>query len=106
MVKKHQLPVLCEIIGVGQGALDPNYMGLGPVPAIREALKHAGLKLSDIEIIELNEAFAAQSLGVVKELSKEHGLTKRPFWPRRTPVAAPSPSAIPSALRETGSSSL
>ncbi|MGI6392743.1 MAG: acetyl-CoA C-acetyltransferase [Candidatus Izemoplasmatales bacterium] len=85
MVKKHQLPVLCEIIGVGQGALDPNYMGLGPVPAIREALKHAGLKLSDIEIIELNEAFAAQSLGVVKELSKEHGLTKKAILAKTNP---------------------
>ena len=85
MVKKHQLPVLCEIIGVGQGALDPNYMGLGPVPAIREALKHAGLKLSDIEIIELNEAFAAQSLGVVKELSNEHGLTKEAILAKTNP---------------------
>lgn len=48
-------------------------MGLGPVPATRNALKNANLKLQDIELLELNEAFAAQSLGVLKELSEEHG---------------------------------
>ena len=47
--------------------------GLGPVPAVRNALKNAGMKLSEIELLELNEAFAAQSLGVVKLLSEEHG---------------------------------
>jgi len=47
-------------------------MGLGPVPAIRNALKMANLKLEDIDLIELNEAFAAQSLGVIIELSEEH----------------------------------
>ncbi|MBR7182228.1 MAG: acetyl-CoA C-acyltransferase, partial [Clostridia bacterium] len=44
-----------------------------PVPAVRNALKDAGLALSDIELLELNEAFAAQSLGVVKLLAEEHG---------------------------------
>ena len=61
---------------VGQGGVGPSVMGLGPVPAIRKALKKAGLKLKDMELIELNEAFAAQSLGVVKELSEEHGMTE------------------------------
>lgn len=72
-VKKYNLTVLAEIIGVGQGGVDPLYMGLGPVPAVRKALENAQLKLKDINLIELNEAFAAQSIGVLKELSAEHG---------------------------------
>lgn len=49
-------------------AIDPAYMGLGPVPAVRKALRMAGLKLSDMDLIELNEAFASQALGVAREL--------------------------------------
>ena len=71
-VKAKGLTPLVEIIGVGQGGVDPQYMGLGPVPAIRNALKNADMKLEDIDILELNEAFAAQSLGVVHELVEEH----------------------------------
>ena len=52
---------------------------MGPVPAIRKALANAGLKLDQMELIELNEAFAAQSLGVMKELMSEHGVTKEFF---------------------------
>ncbi|MBR2933936.1 MAG: acetyl-CoA C-acetyltransferase [Clostridia bacterium] len=75
-VEKHGLTPLCEVIGVGQGGVDPQVMGLGPVPAIRNALKSCGLKLSDMELLELNEAFAAQSLGVVHELVQEHGVDR------------------------------
>ena len=75
-VKKHNLEVLAEIVEVGQGALDPNYMGLGPVVAVDNVLKKANLKLSDMELLELNEAFAAQSLGVVNELAEQHGVDK------------------------------
>lgn len=75
-VEKHGLTPLCEVIGVGQGGVDPQVMGLGPVPAIRNALKSCGLKLSDMELLELNEAFAAQSLGVVRELVQEHGVDR------------------------------
>ncbi|HPD99880.1 MAG TPA: acetyl-CoA C-acetyltransferase [Bacillota bacterium] len=75
-VKKYNLPVLAEIIGVGQAGVDPNYMGLGPVPAIGNLVKDYNLKLKDMELIELNEAFAAQSLGVVTELAQEHNMTK------------------------------
>jgi len=74
-VHQYQLPVMAEIRAIGQGGVDPNVMGMGPVPAIRQALNRAGLKLSDIELIELNEAFAAQSIGVVQALSEEHGMT-------------------------------
>ncbi|MDD3033278.1 MAG: acetyl-CoA C-acetyltransferase [Bacteroidales bacterium] len=75
-VAKYGLKPLCEIVAVGQGGVDPKVMGLGPVPAIRKALKNAGMKLSEMELIELNEAFAAQSLGVIKELIDEHKVTR------------------------------
>lgn len=75
-VDKFWLKPMVEIIGIGQGGVDPSVMGLGPVPAIRQALLNAELKLEEIELIELNEAFAAQSLGVIKELSSEHGVSE------------------------------
>ena len=74
-VKANNLTPLAEIIAVGQGGVDPSVMGLGPVPAIGNALKQADLELKDIELLELNEAFAAQSIGVVKELSENHNQT-------------------------------
>ncbi|MBN2300611.1 MAG: acetyl-CoA C-acetyltransferase [Acholeplasmataceae bacterium] len=75
-IKKFSLTPLAEVIGIGQGGVDPSVMGLGPTPAIRNALKFANLKLSDMDILELNEAFAAQSLGVLKELADEHHMTQ------------------------------
>lgn len=72
-VEKYNLQPMAEIIGIGQGGVDPSVMGLGPVPAIKNTLENAGMKLSDMELLELNEAFAAQSLGVVKLLSEQHG---------------------------------
>ncbi len=75
-VKEHKLTPLAEIVGIGQGGVDHKIMGMGPVPAIRESLKHANLKLEDIDVLELNEAFAAQSIGVVNEITKEHGVDK------------------------------
>lgn len=72
-VEEYGLKPMAEIIGWGQGGVEPDVMGLGPVPAVANALKDAGLKLSDIEVLELNEAFAAQSLGVIKLLSEQHG---------------------------------
>ncbi|MDX9781682.1 MAG: acetyl-CoA C-acetyltransferase [Bacteroidales bacterium] len=75
-VKKFGLKPLAEIVSCGQGGVDPKIMGMGPVPAIRMALKNAGMNLSDMQIIELNEAFAAQSLGVIHELISEHGVKR------------------------------
>jgi len=75
-MKELGLTPMAEIIAVGQGGVDPAIMGMGPVPAIRAALKKANLKLSDIELLELNEAFAAQSLGVIGELINEHGVSR------------------------------
>ena len=81
-MKELGLTPLAEIVAVGQGGVEPAVMGLGPVPAIRCALKKAGLKLSDMELLELNEAFAAQSLGVVHELVEEHGVSKEWIFER------------------------
>lgn len=78
-VKKYNLTPLAEIVACGEGGVDPEVMGLGPVPAIRQALKKADMKLSEIDIIELNEAFAAQSLGVLKMLREEHGVSQEWF---------------------------
>ncbi len=76
IVKKYNLPVMAEIIAIGQSGVDPSVMGLGPVPAINYTLENANLKLKDIELIELNEAFASQSIGVVKELAEEHNVSE------------------------------
>ncbi|MDP5253325.1 MULTISPECIES: acetyl-CoA C-acetyltransferase [unclassified Vibrio] len=72
-VEKYQLTPMAEIVSVAQAGVDPSVMGLGPVPASALALQRAGLSLKDINLLELNEAFAAQALGVVKGLSLEHG---------------------------------
>jgi len=57
---------LAKVISMAVAGVRPDIMGIGPAPAMRKALKRAGMQLSDIDIIELNEAFAAQSLSVVK----------------------------------------
>ncbi|WP_294855446.1 thiolase family protein [uncultured Oscillibacter sp.] len=64
---------LVRIVGTSSAGVDPRYMGLGPVPAIRKLLKKTGLELADINLFELNEAFAAQSLGCLKELGMDMG---------------------------------
>lgn len=81
-LEKYHLTPLAECISIGQGGVDPAYMGLGPVPAIRHALASAELQLADMDILELNEAFAAQSLGVVHELAAEHGLSQEEILSR------------------------
>ena len=62
------LQPLARILGYGSGGVDPSIMGMGPVPATRKALAKAGLKIEDLDLIEANEAFAAQFLAVGKEL--------------------------------------
>ncbi len=57
-------------------------MGLGPVPAVKNVLSKNNISIDDIDLIELNEAFAAQSLGVIKELSQEYGKDKNWFIER------------------------
>jgi len=66
--KELGLKPMATIKSYASGGVDPAYMGLGAVPATKKALKLAGLSLKDIDVIELNEAFASQALGVVREL--------------------------------------
>ena len=69
-VDRLKLRPLAKIEAVGQAGIAPEIMGLGPVPAIADLCKRSGLNLKDFQLIELNEAFAAQALGVVKELAR------------------------------------
>ena len=66
--KQLGLKPLARILGFASSALDPAYMGLGPVPAAKKALKNAGISLDDMNLIELNEAFAATTIACIKEL--------------------------------------
>ena len=67
-VAKYGLKPMAKLIGWGQGGVDPKIMGVGPVPASRAALAKAGLTIDDIDLVEANEAFAAQSIAVAREL--------------------------------------
>jgi acetyl-CoA acyltransferase len=74
-IKKYNLKPVARIVATGVAGVDPRYMGLGPVPATRKALQKANIPLDAIELIELNEAFAVQSLAVMQELNLEHART-------------------------------
>lgn len=67
-VKKYSLKPMAKLVSWGQGGVDPKIMGTGPIPASRQAMEKAGLTINDFDLIEANEAFAAQSLAVAKEL--------------------------------------
>lgn len=68
------LKPIAKIVSMGVAGCDPSIMGFGPVPAVNKALKRAGMKISDIDLFELNEAFAAQSIAVLD------GLGMRDNW--------------------------
>lgn len=72
-LRANNLTPLAEVIAVGQAGVDPSIMGMGPVQSIQNALKQAKLNLEDIDLLELNEAFASQSIGVIEELAKQTG---------------------------------
>ena len=67
-VEKYGLKPMAKLVSWGQGGVDPKIMGVGPVPASRRAMAKAGLKIEDIDLVEANEAFAAQSIAVAREL--------------------------------------
>lgn len=67
-VEKYGLKPMAKLIGWGQGGVDPKIMGVGPVPASRNAMAKAGVTIEDIDLVEANEAFAAQSIAVAREL--------------------------------------
>jgi acetyl-CoA C-acetyltransferase len=68
VVKEFDLKPMARVVAMAVAGVDPAVMGIGPVPAIRKLLERAGLQLGDIGLIELNEAFAAQSLACINEL--------------------------------------
>ncbi len=70
--KDLSLEPIVKIKAFASGGVDPAYMGLGPIPAVRKVLKTAGMTLGDIRMIELNEAFAAQAIGCMRELGIEN----------------------------------
>ena len=67
IVKRFHLEPIARLVSCSVGGVDPLYMGIGPCVAIPKALQHAGLSLNDIDLIELNEAFATQSIAVIRE---------------------------------------
>ncbi|RJP75920.1 MAG: acetyl-CoA C-acetyltransferase [Desulfobacteraceae bacterium] len=69
--KEMGLEPIVKIKGFASGGLDPAYMGLGPVPAVRKVLRSCGMTIHDMDMIELNEAFAAQAIGCMRELGIE-----------------------------------
>ncbi|KUK14942.1 MAG: Acetyl-CoA acetyltransferase [Petrotoga mobilis] len=81
-VEKYGLKPIAELVGYNQAAVDPAYMGLGPVPAVKGLLEKIKMDITDMELIELNEAFAAQSLGVITELGDIYGKSKSWFLER------------------------
>ncbi len=67
-VEKYNLKPMAKLVSYGQGGVDPKIMGVGPIPASRQALEKGGLTIDDMDLIEANEAFAAQSIAVAREL--------------------------------------
>ena len=87
MVKQLNLKPIARMMSYAVAGVEPRIMGIGPVAAVPKALKHAGLKLQDIDLIELNEAFAAQSLAVINEL----GLDRSKLNPNGGAIAVGHP---------------
>ena len=71
-IKKFNLVPMAKIVSLAVAGVDPSIMGIGPVPATQKALQRAGLKISDIGLVELNEAFASQSIACIKELGLDN----------------------------------
>ncbi|TXI41146.1 MAG: acetyl-CoA C-acyltransferase [Nitrosomonas sp.] len=68
VAQKRNLTPMARLVSYGHAGVDPKFMGIGPVPAVQNTLRRAGLKISDIDVIESNEAFAVQACAVAKEL--------------------------------------
>jgi acetyl-CoA C-acetyltransferase len=68
LAEKRGVKPLARLVAYGHAGVEPNLMGLGPIPAVKNAMKKAGLKVSDMDVIESNEAFAAQACAVAKDL--------------------------------------
>ena len=109
-VKKYGLTPVAEIISSATVGIDPSIMGLGPVKTVIKALDIAGMTLKDIELIELNEAFAAQALGCIKGWCQHYSMTEQEIIEKTNvnggaialghPVAATGSRIVVSLLNE------
>ena len=70
-LKKYKLKPMARVVSFAVAGVSPEIMGVGPVPATKKALKRAGLEIKDIDLIELNEAFASQAVAVIRELGMD-----------------------------------
>jgi acetyl-CoA acetyltransferase family protein len=95
--EKHNCKPLARLIGMGVAACDPQIMGWGPVPATRIALENAGLRGSDIDQVELNEAFAPQALACVKDFA-EMGIDPEKVNPMGSAIALGHPLGATGAI--------
>ena len=68
VMKKNNLKPMARVVAMAAAGVEPSIMGIGPIPAVKKALSRAGLKMSDIGLVELNEAFAAQSIACMRDL--------------------------------------
>ncbi len=74
IVKQYNLKPLARVVSVAAAGVEPAYMGVGPVPAVRKALQRAGITVADLELVELNEAFASQSIACMRDLGLNPGI--------------------------------
>ena len=94
-LKKYKLTPMAKVVSMAVAGVDPSIMGIGPVPATKKVLRRAGLSLADINLIELNEAFAAQALAVIRELKLDPALVN----PLGGAIAAGHPLGATGAIR-------
>jgi acetyl-CoA C-acetyltransferase len=92
--ERRGLRPMARLVAYSYAAVEPMYMGIGPVPAVKQVLAKAGLTLEDIDIFEVNEAFAAQALAVIREL----GLPAEKTNPNGGAVALGHPIGATGAL--------
>lgn len=70
-LKEYNLTPIARVVSYAVAGVDPSVMGVGPIPATRKALKRAGIEVKDLDVIELNEAFASQSIACMQELEMD-----------------------------------
>ncbi len=92
--EKNNLPIRAIIKGYASGGVDPKYMGLGPIPATRKLFQQTGYSIKDIDIIELNEAFASQAIACVRELGLPRYGESKEFRDPGTEKVNPNGSGI------------
>src|SRR5688500_1318618 len=71
-VKKYELKPIAKIVSMAVAGVDPAIMGIGPVPATKKALERAGVEAGDLDLVELNEAFASQSIACIRDLGLDN----------------------------------